>query len=215
MPAPAAALALAPHAARFAAGRGFLSAVGNFLKGPGGYALASAPIAMDALGQLGANPADPAGNVAASAGSVGGGLGGGILGGVLGSRLGPGGRLAGFGLGAWLGSQGGGGLARNASTAVQGLLDDPVAKGIRDMERMYRSETELNRERVQAMLPATEIAMRMEFEDQARRAALASRLQGQAAYQNSLFQAANAPVGAYMDPNLTAMFSNFGIQGLR
>lgn len=210
-----AAAALAPHALRLAGGGGFLRAAGSFLRGPGGYALAGVPIAVDALGQLGQNPVDPAGNVAASAGSIGGGLGGGALGAILGAPLGPAGKLIGFGVGSMLGSQGGGELARNASTAVQGYFNDPIAKGIRDTERMYESQTGMMADRARQMMPVEEAMMRLNYEDQARRAALASRLQGQAAYQQSLLQGAMAPVGAYQDPNYMAMLGNISMQGLR
>lgn len=213
---------MGPTGPRPAGGPGFRQAIGNFMSSPGarvgGIALAGLPIAIDAIGQLSQDPNDPISNVSGAAGSVGGGIGGGLLGAKLGALGGP---LApftvplGFAAGSLLGSQGGGGLARNASSAIQGFFNDPVAQGIRDNERLYRSQTELELERARASMPMNQAMLQMQYEDEARRAQLASQLAAQSRYQQGLFGAAAAPVGAYADPGFTAMLSNIGTQALR
>jgi len=207
---------------RLAGGPGMRQAIGGFMSSPGvragGYALAGLPIAMDAIGQLSQDPNDPIGNVSGAVGSVGGGIGAGLLGAKLGALGGP---LApftvplGFAAGSLLGGQAGGGLARNASTAIQGFFNDPVAKEIRSTERLYRSQTALELERARDSLPMQQAMLQMQYEDAARRAQLESQLSAQARYQQGLFGAAAAPVGAYADPGFTAMLSNVGTQALR
>jgi hypothetical protein len=208
---------------RPAGGLGFRQAIGDFMSKPGvragGYVLAGLPIAMDAIGQLSQDPNDPIGNASGALGSVGGGIGGGIGGGLLGAKIGllggPLGSAVGFGVGSWLGSQAGGGLARNASTAIQGFFNDPVAKEIRNTERLYRSQTALELERARDSLPMQRALLQKQYEDEARRAQLGAQLAAQARYQQGLFGAAAAPVGAYADLGFTTMLSNIGTQALR
>ena len=202
-----------------AGGPGFRQAIGNFMSKPGmragGYVLAGLPIAMDAIGQLSQDPNDPIGNVSGAAGSAGGGIGLGLLGAQLGGIGGPIGSAVGFGVGSLLGSQLGGGLARNTSSAIQGFFNDPVAKQISNNERLYRSQTALALERARDSMPINQAILQMRYEDEARRAQLASQLAAQSRYQQELFGAAAAPVGAYSDPGFTAMLSNIGTQALR
>lgn len=159
-----------------------LSTASGFLKGPWGIALAGAPIAIDAIGQLNNPGGDTVGNLSGAVGSVGGGVGGMILGGLL-----TGGNPLGIAAGSWLGSLAGGTTTRAGSELVRNM--DPLGKQIKQNERLADSQFDTWRRHAEAALPLQQLQA-----ESARRIAqkdMMDRLQVHAMlrYQDAMLQA--------------------------
>jgi len=206
----------ASSSVRPAGGSGFLSGLKGLASNPamraGGWALAGLPIAFDAVNQLGAEPDNPIGNLAGAGGSVGGGLLGGAAGLGLGAKLATAGAVAGgpfapilaplgFAVGSALGGGLGSGVARTGANAIQGIMNDPLSRQIRDAERMARSQYGMQNEAVLAGIPAMQALAAQQQSVEAERAELASRMYARQLYQQGMLGPSMVPANAYANPS--------------
>jgi hypothetical protein len=164
--------------------------------GMAGLGLVGLSTAMDAAGQLNQDPARPGANAAGAGGSIG----GGVIGGLIGAKLG--GPFAPFTapLGAWAGSQLGGGGLRNAySAGADWLRGSPLDQEIRNTEKMHASQVRMGFN----ALPLDQARREMELAIQEQAAREIARLNAQQTYQHAALSAAMVPMGRYAGGSYT------------
>lgn len=170
--------------------------------GKGAWALAAAPMVMQALSELNNGSASGGENMAATGGQLTGALG---LG-ALGAAVTPSGRWrpAGFALGSMLGGFGGAGLARNVTRAITN--PSPADEQADLMRKMARAQLDV----ANTLLPAERDRVLLAYQDAERRALLQSRLNGVAAYQQGLTAGALSPPSVFQDGGVTSLAASLG-----
>jgi hypothetical protein len=199
-----------------AGGLGFRSRLAALASNPmlraGGWALAGAPIAFDAIGQLNGDPGNTISNVSAAGGNVAGGLGGGVVGAKIGGFLGgPAAPITaplGFVVGSMLGGGAGAGLARGAADGVQGLVggspeDRAFRKEIQRAEAMALSQMETENRRILSQMPAMQAMAALQQQQEQARVDMATRARGMGLYQEAMLGPSQVPPSAYADPGFS------------
>jgi hypothetical protein len=189
----------------------------------GGWALAGAPIAFDAIGQLNGDPGNTISNVSAAGGNVAGGLGGGLMGakvgGFLGGPFAPITAPLGFVLGSQLGGGAGAGLARGLSDGVQGLVgggaeDRAFRKEVQRAEDLARSQIAMENERTLAQMPAMQALAAFHQQQQQVEMDRMLNAQMRSLYQQGMLGPSGVPVGAYSDPNFSSALAAIASRAL-
>jgi len=210
-----------------AGGLGFRSRLAALASNPmlraGGWALAGAPIAFDAIGQLNADPGNTIANVSAAGGNVVGGLGGGLvgakIGGFLGGPFAPVTAPLGFVAGSLLGGNAGAALSRGGADAAQGLImgspeDRAFRKELRRAEEMARSQIAMENERALRGMPAAQAMAALQQQAEQARMDMATRARGMSLYQDAMLGPSQVPPGAYVDPGFSSALAAIAARGL-